>query len=53
MARPLRIEYAGAWYHVMNRGAGRKAIFKTDEQRAYFLSLLADTHERFNAEWHA
>ncbi len=53
MARPLRIEYAGAWYHVMNRGAGRKGIFKTDDQRAYFLSLLADTHQRFNAEWHA
>ncbi len=53
MARPLRIEYAGAWYHVMNRGAGRKGIFKTDDQRAYFLALLADTHQRFNAEWHA
>ena len=53
MARPLRIEYAGAWYHVMNRGAGRKAIFKTDEQRHYFLSLMGHTAERFAAEWHA
>ena len=52
MARPLRIEYEGAWYHVMNRGANRRQIFKTDEQRQYFLSLLADTAERFNAEWH-
>ena len=24
MARPLRITYEGAWYHVMNRGAGRR-----------------------------
>lgn len=53
MARPLRIEYPGAWYHVMNRGAGRRKIFKNDEQRRYVLSLLADTYERFNAEWHA
>lgn len=53
MARPLRIEFAGAWHHVMNRGAGRKPVFKTVEQRHYFLSLLADTCQRFNAEWHA
>ncbi|MFW5453785.1 transposase [Thioalkalivibrio sulfidiphilus] len=53
MARPLRIEYPGAWYHVMNRGAGRRTVFNTDAERMYFLSLLADTHARFNAEWHA
>lgn len=53
MARPLRIEYDGAWYHVMNRGAVRRAVFTTDEQRQYFLDLLADAHDRFNAEWHA
>ena len=53
MARPLRIEYPGAWYHVMNRGAGRRFVFKNNAQRRYFLSLLEETHERFNAEWHA
>ncbi|QKT03385.1 transposase [Ectothiorhodospiraceae bacterium 2226] len=53
MARPLRIEYPGAWYHVMNRGAGRKRVFKTDAQREYFLQLLAATAERYRAEWHA
>lgn len=53
MARPLRIEYEGAWYHVMNRGASRQWVFNTDEQRQYFLSLLAGTASRFNAEWHA
>ena len=53
MARPLRIEYEGAWHHVMNRGAGRKRIFKSDGQREYFLSLLDDTCKRYNAEWHA
>jgi putative transposase len=52
MARPLRIEYPGAWYHVMNRGAGRRSVFNTEAERSYFLSLLADTHARFQAEWH-
>lgn len=53
MSRPLRIEYEGAWCHVMNRGAGRQRVFRTDGQRRYFLSLLGETAERFNAEWHA
>ena len=53
MARPLRIEYPGAWYHVMNRGASRQVVFRNNAQRAYFLALLSDTAERFHAEWHA
>jgi putative transposase len=53
MSRPIRIEYPGAWYHVMNRGARREVIFKSDKQRQYFLSLLSETTRRFNAEWHA
>ena len=53
MSRPLRIEYQGAWYHVMNRGAGRKAVFKTDEQRQYFFSLFDDVTQRFGADIHA
>jgi REP element-mobilizing transposase RayT len=53
MARPLRIEYEGAWYHIMNRGAQRQPVFTNDNQRQYFLSLLSDATERFNAEWHA
>jgi hypothetical protein len=27
MSRPLRIEYAGAWYHVMNRGRRGEDIY--------------------------
>jgi len=53
MARPLRITFPGAWYHVMNRGAGRRWIFRSDAQRECFLELLAETTNRFNAEWHA
>ncbi len=53
MVRPLRIEYPGAWYHVMNRGAGRKKIFQGDVHYQYFLSLLDDVSTRFGAEIHA
>ena len=34
----------------MNRGAGRRYIFRNNTQRRYFLSLLQETRERFNAE---
>jgi len=33
MARPLRIEYPGAYYHVMNRGLNRQRIFAEDKDR--------------------
>jgi len=53
MARPLRIEYPGAWYHAMNRGVGRRTIFPCDTLRQQFLSLLADIHDRFAICCHA
>lgn len=42
MPRPLRIQFPGAVYHVMNRGNGRQAIFEdaTDAQR--FMELLEE-----------
>ena len=46
MARPLRIEFAGAWYHVMNRGAGGRVIYPNDLLRNSFLELLEDIHFR-------
>jgi REP-associated tyrosine transposase len=42
MARPLRIEYPGAFYHVMNRGQSRRPIFTEDKGRESFLDLLGD-----------
>ena len=42
MARQLRIEYAGAIYHVMSRGDRREAIFKDDEDRRRFLATLGE-----------
>ena len=37
MARPLRIEYAGALYHVMARGDGGRRVFDTDEDSRVYL----------------
>jgi|SRR5271157_3042753 len=43
MARPLRIEYPGALYHVTSRGNAQQDIFLTDRDRGLFLSILDDT----------
>ena len=40
MARPLRIEYAGAFYHVISRGNERKAVFKGENDYELLLELL-------------
>jgi len=47
MARPIRIEYEGAVYHVTIRGNERKALFSTDADRERFVSSLADSVERY------
>ena len=49
MARTLRVEYPGAIYHVMNRGDHRENIFLDDEDRACFLSTLAEACRK--TEW--
>lgn len=53
MARPVRIEYPGAWYHVTCRGNEKKAIFGDDTDRITFLDILATSLELFHAELHA
>jgi putative transposase len=47
MSRPLRIEKAGAWYHVTARGNERKNIFRDNKDRWHFLDLLGQMAERF------
>jgi len=42
MARPLRIEYPGAFYHVTSRGNERKDIFKSRRDRVQFLWYLSN-----------
>ena len=48
MARPLRIEYAGAVYHVTSRGDRRKDIFEDNQDRLLFLSILESIIKRYN-----
>jgi putative transposase len=48
MARPLRIEFAGALYHVTSRGDRREPIFEDDEDRLEYLKILAEVVKRFN-----
>ena len=53
MARPLRIEFAGALYHVTSKGNAREAIYLTDEDRQQFLTLLENTVKRYDWYCHA
>ncbi|MCH7926972.1 MAG: hypothetical protein IID03_03170 [Candidatus Dadabacteria bacterium] len=48
MARPLRIEYPGAWYHVMNRGAKRSPIFSKDDDYKLFINVVKEACSLFN-----
>jgi len=53
MARPLRIKYDGAMYHVTSRGNERKAIFRYDADRELFLATFFQVSERFDWLCHA
>ncbi len=46
-ARPLRIEFPGALYHVIVRGKERKAVFRADSDRADYLWRLARYQEKY------
>ena len=48
MARPWRIEYEGALYHVFSRGNNRQDIFVTDDDRRQFLDTIGQMSERFD-----
>ena len=53
MARPLRIEYEGALYHVTSRGNARAKIFLTDGDRLEFLNTLGQVVSRSGRICHA
>ena len=48
MARPLRIEFPGALYHITSRGDRREPIYEDDEDRQAVLATLAEVVRRFN-----
>jgi putative transposase len=47
MARPLRVEFEGAVYHVCSRGNTRQRIFRNEADQAHFLEFLSESAERF------
>ncbi len=48
MARPLRIEFPGALYHITTRGNRRETIYLRDSDRVRFLEILGKASERFH-----
>src|SRR3972149_2645148 len=50
MARPLRIEYPGAVYHVTTRGNAQADIYLDDTDREKFLEILGQICDRYH--WH-
>lgn len=53
MARQLRIEFSGAFYHITSRGNLRDKIFFEDRDRERFQEILARTKERYGYLLHA
>lgn len=52
MARQIRIEFPGAFYHIYSRGNQKQPVVLSDEDRCFFISRLRETHERFGAVIH-
>ena len=53
MARPLRITFPGAFYHVTSRGNERKSIFKSNRDREKFLEYFESATLRYDAKIHS
>ena len=53
MARPLRVNIPDGWYHCMNRGLERRAIFADDRDCRHFVDLLGEIVDRFRVRVHA
>jgi putative transposase len=53
MARPLRIEQAGGWYHITARGNERRSLYRSDPDREHFCQLLAEVTRSFAVILHA
>ncbi|MCP5005974.1 MAG: addiction module toxin RelE [Planctomycetes bacterium] len=53
MARQLRIEFKGAYYHITSFGNDRRDIFRDDDDRVMFLETLGNMSDRFDLEIYA
>ena len=52
MARPLRVEYPNAFYHVIQRGIERRDIFVADKDRIRFLEYIESCCKAYHAIMH-
>jgi REP element-mobilizing transposase RayT len=50
MARPWRLQYEGAIYHIMSRGVGRGKIFLTNDDYSRLLEYIENAREKFNLD---
>ena len=53
MPRKLRVQYAGAIYHVMNRGDRRETIFEDEQDHVRFLETLGEACQKTGWQVHA
>ena len=53
IARRARIQYENAFYYVMNRGRGKRWIFHGTPYYEAFLKTLEESHQRYDAKFHA
>jgi len=53
MSRPLRIQYPGALYHVMNRGTARQLTLMGDSDYQVFLDTVAEAFRSWGIEFFA
>ena len=53
MPRQIRREFAGAIYHVMNRGDRGEDIFRSDGDRRMFLSTMTEACAKTGWQIHA
>ncbi|MEW6054332.1 MAG: transposase [Nitrospirota bacterium] len=53
MARPLRIEYEGAAYHIISRGNRGEHIFAEDQDKEYFLETLQNAVKKYRIDLYA
>jgi putative transposase len=52
LARQLRIEYPGAFYHVFSRGNQKQPVFLSDDDMYFFLKCLREAHDKFGVIVH-
>ena len=52
MARALRIQKSGAWYHLTARGNERRPIFRDERDREHFCEVLAELVDRYRWRLH-